>query len=114
MTRFAEPLGLALLLASDAAASERGDWFSSLKMPSGGSCCDVADCRATSAEWRGGQWWALVEGMLVPIPPERVLRHPHSIDGDAYVCNAPAPMLLNGGAPGAPTIYCFVPPDTGS
>lgn len=98
-------LALALLLALAGNAwsqdiMDRGAWFESLKQPTTGmSCCSIADCRATQAEWRGNRWYAIVMGDWVPIPDDRVLHDKPSIDGDAYVCHGP------GG-----TIYCFVPP----
>lgn len=85
-------------------SSERSLWFKSLTQPgTGQSCCDIADCMKTSAEWRDGQWWADVRGTMKPIPPERVLKTTASIDGAAYVCSNPAGQVL-----------CFVPPSPGS
>ncbi len=84
---------------------DRGKWFDSLTTPNGASCCNLKDCHQTEADWHAGQWWAVVEGKWTPIPPEKVLSHPTSIDGEAYVCNAVI------GTP--PTIYCFVPPVNG-
>jgi hypothetical protein len=87
---------------------KRGDWFSSLKQPSSGiSCCDVSDCKATDAQLRGDQWWAVVRGQWKLIPPEKVLSHPLSIDGDAYVCASP------NGDPKFATVYCFIKPIPG-
>lgn len=78
---------------------ERATWFRSLKQPNTGmSCCDVSDCRRTDADYRGGQWWAVVENNWTPIPQEKQLDK-LSIDGDAYVCSGPRG-----------TIYCFIPP----
>jgi len=120
---------LFLLLSTSALArdwhgaedSARSRWFKSLLMPqTGNSCCDVSDCHQTRAEWRAGQWWALVEGKMAPIPPERVLSTPRSIDGEAYVCNgagysgegaASGPTTMQ---PHDPPIYCFVPPNLGN
>jgi hypothetical protein len=86
-------------LQERALQEERGAWFRSLKQPvTGMSCCDVSDCRRTEADWRGGQWWAVVENNWTPIPREKQLDK-LSIDGDAYVCAGPRG-----------TIYCFVPP----
>lgn len=92
--------------------SDRGDWFKSLKMPgSGSSCCDVADCAQTKAEWREGQWWAVVRETWTPVPPDRVLKSPHSLDGEAYLCSNPG--LAPNGVVNPLVIYCFVPPDMG-
>jgi hypothetical protein len=100
-------IGIAFALAplAGAAAEERGTWFQSLKQPGSGiSCCDVADCHQTSADWRDGQWWAIVRSKWTAIPRDRVLGK-KSIDGEAYVCNSESGSL--------PTIYCFVPPNMG-
>ena len=79
------------------------EWFKSLKQPgSGFSCCDISDCKRTEADWRGGQWWAVVSGEWTPIPRDKELDK-QSIDGDAYVCSSPNRR-----------IYCFVRPDFGS
>ena len=75
-------------------------WFEGLKMP--GTvipCCDISDCRRTTADWRGGQWWATVDGQWTPIPPNKELSK-RSIDGDAYVCASQNRY-----------VYCFVKPD---
>ena len=83
----------------------RNEWFQSLKRPSGGSCCNLTDCRATEAEDRNGVWWAIVREKWTRIPPEVVLQKPLSIDGDAYVCSSTGY--------GTPIIYCFLPPIPG-
>lgn len=96
---------LACLWATEAGAqdADRGAWFESLKQPDTGmSCCSISDCAATKAEWRGGQWHAVVLGRMTPIPSEKIVRTPLSIDGDAYVCASPVG-----------TIWCFVPPPQG-
>jgi len=85
------------------ADENRGAWFKSLKQPGSGlSCCDISDCRRADAEWRGNQWWAIVQGEWTPVPRNKELSK-MSIDGDAYVCSSQAPSK-------SPTIYCFVPP----
>jgi hypothetical protein len=90
---------LLVLAVAEARSEDRATWFRSLKQPGTGmSCCDISDCRRTEAEFRDGQWHAIVNGDLTPIPPEKVLHDKPSIDGDAYVCH------------GTATIYCFVPP----
>jgi hypothetical protein len=94
-----------------ALAGDRGDWFKSLKMPgTKASCCDLGDCHATQADWREGQWWAVVNDEWRPVPQSQVLTSPHSIDGSAYVCNG-SPSWSIGGEPSKPPIYCFVPPN---
>ena len=83
-----------------ARAEDRHAWFEGLKMP--GTvipCCDISDCRRTTADWRGGQWWATVDGQWTPIPPNKELSK-RSIDGDAYVCASKNRY-----------VYCFVKPD---
>jgi hypothetical protein len=72
------------VLGFPADAQDRGSWFKSLKQPgSGFSCCDISDCKRTEADWRGGQWWAVVSG-----DPPRDRADKRSIDGDAYVCSS--------------------------
>jgi hypothetical protein len=84
-------------------AQDRASWFKSLKQPGTEiSCCDISDCRRAEANWRNGQWHAVVEGQWTPIPPEKELDK-KSIDGDAYVCSSPTRR-----------IYCFIKPDFGT
>jgi hypothetical protein len=115
---------LAWQMLADNDAS-RAEWFEKLKTSSGESCCNLSDCRQTQAEWRGDTdgWWAVVQGTWRPIPADKVLTSPRSIDGAAYICmgkdsrgdgqNSDANMSEN-----VPSllgaIYCFVPPDLGS
>lgn len=92
-----------------AAQVDRGQWFKSLMQPDNHiSCCDVSDCERTQAEYTDGAWWAIVEKKWRLMPPEKILTHPTSLDGEAYVCHGH----------GTPTydavIYCFVPPTMGS
>jgi hypothetical protein len=92
-----------------AAAGERGDWFRSLVRPgTKESCCDIADCMRTDAEWRQDQWWANVRGRWRPIPDDRVLSTPLSLDGEAYVCSADPSN--DDSRQVLPVIYCFIPP----
>lgn len=104
---------MAYSLADEAEAvardPSRGAWFQSLRMPtSGKSCCDISDCRQTEARQNvDGSWTAIVNGEWRPIPADRVLQQPVSIDGEAYVCNAPDVGFATG------VIYCFVPPVPG-
>lgn len=84
------------------AGSPDGDWFKSLRQnTTGASCCDVADCQITRADWRG-QWFAEVQGEMTPIPDDKVLKNKGSPDGEAYVCSGYDRR-----------IYCFVPPWSG-
>jgi hypothetical protein len=108
--------------ALPAAANERRDWFDSLRQPgSGKSCCDIADCVRTDADWRNGGWWVEMRGHWVPVPPSAIVRDTASIDGSAYVCAAVWPMGLARPLPAEMAIailrdgiFCFVPPDMGS
>jgi hypothetical protein len=97
-------LGTLLVSHLPAAAEEdRGAWFKSLRQPDTGfSCCDISDCRRAEADWREGQWWAVVGGEWTAIPPDKELEK-QSIDGEAYVCSSPTRR-----------IYCFVKPTFGT
>jgi hypothetical protein len=117
---FAARFGAAFIAAltvcaePSAHAGERGDWFKSLKMPgSKASCCDAGDCHRTDADWRRGQWWAVVNGEWRAVPQTKVLESPASIDGEAYVCNGTPNWTVGGFPPMEPPIYCFVPPTWG-
>lgn len=108
----------------------RSQWFKSLKVPvNGASCCDVSDCHWTEAEWRENAWWARVpapDGPWTEVPEDKILKHPYSIDGRAYVCHsnpssggsAPGPGASSSSGPVTPAlppnIYCFVPPTPSS
>lgn len=95
-------------------SQDRGAWFKSLKDASGRSCCDISDCQRTEAKWEGDGWTAVVNGAWRSIPASKVLRKPHSIDGDAYVCNGPDLNFDEDGGGKMPgIIHCFVPPDIG-
>ena len=84
----------------------RADWFKSLRQPDTGlSCCDISDCKRTQADWKQGGWWATVRGLKRPVPADKVLERPRSIDGEAYVCATEI------GNPAYATIYCFIPPN---
>ncbi|HVV94718.1 MAG TPA: hypothetical protein VHD15_15000 [Hyphomicrobiales bacterium] len=109
MSRLARATARAAVLGAVAALSlpahaegDRASWFHSLRQPATGmSCCDIADCHATQADWRQGGWWAKVDGEWEPVPGEKLLKKT-SIDGQAYVCSGPEHV-----------IYCFVPPVLG-
>jgi hypothetical protein len=92
-----------LLLAASLAAAraeDRATWFRGLKQPGTDNYrCDVSDCRRTEAEWRHDQWWAIVQGVWMPIPRDKELTV-KSIDGNAYVCSGWARV-----------IFCFIPPN---
>jgi hypothetical protein len=105
-----------------AVAGERGDWFRSLQQPgTGKSCCDIAHCMRTDADWRNGGWWTEMRGHWVPVPPSAIVRDTTSIDGSAYVCAAVMPLGFARPLPAEMEIgilrdgiLCFVPPDMGS
>lgn len=97
---------------SAAQAGDRGEWFKSLKIPgTKASCCDIADCQSTDADWRNGQWWAVVDEEWRPVPQSKVLTSPNSIDGDAYVCVGSPSWSFGGDPQFERPIYCFVPPN---
>ncbi len=115
-------LGLLLLLwsstavmAHDMAAfsdKKRDDWYRSLMRPdTKTSCCHLTDCKMTVAVQVDGIWWAEVKGGSpdvsgdgeLQIPADKVLDHPLSIDGEAYVCMSPTTQF----------VFCFVPPIPG-
>ncbi len=101
---------LAMCYCSVSMAGDRGGWFKSLMMPgTKASCCDLADCHATDADMRRGQWWAVVDDEWRAVPQSKVLTSPHSIDGSAYVCTG-SPSWSFGGIKDTP-IYCFIPPN---
>ncbi len=120
------------VFAHDAAAMRdpvRGAWFSSLKMPgTNGSCCNMEDCERTDARQLDDQSWeALMVDALgkhwVKIPPNKVIKEPKSVDGEAYLCHSQGDKggvrsSLEGGktynaSPSEGLIYCFVPPVPG-
>lgn len=87
-------------------AGPRSDWFNSLIIPGtqAASCCNVSDCHQTSAKQAvDGHWQAILPdtGAWIDVPPEKVLKHPLSIDGEAYICSLGS------------TVYCMVPPIPG-
>ena len=82
---------------------DRGAYFKSLRQPKTNySCCDISDCKQLdddSAEYREGQWWAVVDDEWTPIPQEKVLTDKMPLEGRAVVCSSPTRR-----------IYCFVRP----
>jgi hypothetical protein len=79
-------------------------WYRSLKQPGTGvGCCDLSDCRQTTARLVDGAWRALTPaGIEVDIPPHLVLHHEAHPGGAAVLCWLPTPGVL-----------CFVPPQAG-
>ena len=96
---------LAVMLVSGVGAQDRGAWFKSLRSPATGqSCCDLADCKRTEADWKGEGWVAhYPDGEPVQVPNAIILDKP-SIDGEAYLCSHPQSKKL----------FCFIRPDIGS
>jgi hypothetical protein len=104
----AAPLFVVLAL-STAQAGGQAAWFDSLRMPgTKASCCDVADCHRTEADWLKGSWWALVDQKWRQVPSNSVLSDPVSPDGSAYVCVGASAWSIG---EDDPPIYCFVPPN---
>ena len=115
------PIASVCAAAHDAKAladAVRGDmrrwqWFDELKQPTGGKpCCNMTDCYRTEArQLVDGSWMAILSDYKgrrwVRIPPDKVVKQPLSIDGEAYICNS-----LGMGYEDA-TIFCFVPPIPG-
>lgn len=122
------------LEASAKGDDRRSDWFKSLKQPGGKDigCCSLTDCRQTEAkQLPSGNWVAVLKDYLgsrwVNVPPEKVLKRPLSIDGEAYICNSDGyrggfnyagPYGGGGGgvyysAPMKSEILCFIPPIPG-
>lgn len=99
----------ALALAVHAHAQGGPDvraFFKSLTQPtSGGSCCDLSDCRQVESEWKDGTWYAraVVKGWLA-IPKDKIIHNKPNIMEKAILCTSP----------GDTSIYCFLPQDFGT
>ena len=84
--------------------AENHDWYQELKQPGTGfSCCNgtingvEGDCRPTRAYLNDdGQWYALLDGRWVPVPPRVVLKQ-LAPDGRSHICASKSGM-----------IYCFL------
>ena len=84
--------------------AENHDWYEQLKRPgSNASCCSGSkdgvegDCRPTRAYQKDdGNWYALLNGRWVPVPPKVVLNQ-LAPDGNSHIC-------ANKGG----TIFCFL------
>lgn len=74
--------------------------------PGARSCCNMSDChRVDAGQDASGVWWiTLPAGGRLPVPPNRIIASPLSIDGEAYACLGD-PKNLEGSP-----IRCFVPP----
>ncbi len=81
-----------------ARADDLGQWFKSLRQPgTGASCCDLSDCHPTEFEIAGDHYRAVVNGVMVDIPNDKVLHNVGNPLGQAVICSI------------GNTIYCFVP-----
>lgn len=84
--------------------AENHDWYERLKQPgSNASCCNgtkngvEGDCRPTRAYQKDdGNWYALLNGRWVPVPPRVVLKQ-LAPDGNSHICASKGGM-----------IYCFL------
>lgn len=95
MSRLAPALVLCLLAGSAGAHDIYMDW----RMPDAPnvSCCHNRDCRPVRAvSDMDGNWTAIVDGQLIPIPRAKVLTIPNP-DGRSHWCG-------QGGQ-----TYCFMP-----
>ena len=95
---------------------ERDAWFRSLAVPyapgrTSYSCCDLRDGHHIDLDHvreRSALWFVDLGKGFVTVPPDRVVKTPKTIDGEAYIflMSAPTPDSPNG-------IRCFVPPNPG-
>lgn len=91
----------------------RGQWFKGLRTPPGPngepsySCCDVSDCQRVESTQIDGAWWFQFNGQVVPVPDDRIVRSPATIDGEAYAC-----LMATPGIRGS-IVRCFIPPSPG-
>ena len=84
--------------------AENHDWYQQLKQPGTGfSCCNgtangvEGDCRPTRAYLNDdGNWYALLDGNWVPVPPRVVLKQ-LAPDGSSHICASKSGL-----------IYCFL------
>ena len=84
--------------------AENHDWYQELKQPGTGfSCCNgtangvEGDCRPTRAYLNDdGNWYALLDGNWVPVPPRVVLKQ-LAPDGSSHICASKSGL-----------IYCFL------
>ncbi len=82
-------------------------WYQGLKSPrTGYSCCSSMDCRAApEAKFSSGKWTVVVNGQLVEVPPDLVIK-PDSTENptvEAHVCHYSY----------GHDVLCFVPPSGG-
>jgi len=91
-------IGLCLVAVGYCAGRASGhDIYTDWKMPGTDvSCCSERDCQPVRAHMVDEQWIVHVDGLEIPVPPERVLKI-KSPDGRSHWCGI-----------GVVT-YCFVP-----
>lgn len=87
----------------------RDQWFRSLRVPGANtSCCNFTDGAAMNPDMvrqeADGSWSVDLGAGFVPVPPERVVRNPPSIDGLPYIF-----MMATATADSPNGIRCFVP-----
>lgn len=96
-------LGHATAIAEDRSASDLGAWFKSLTVPStGGSCCDLSDCRRLAprdVRVTLDGYMVRIDGAWLPVPAKAILPRKANPTGDAVVCYLPGRGIL-----------CFVRP----
>lgn len=91
--------GMALAAPPPNADGRFADWFRSLKDGMGHSCCDISDCRRTTARIGPAGYQARTpEGDWVDVPTEKIIRRDNPV-GDAVMCWLPGRGVM-----------CFVPP----
>lgn len=95
---------LLFLIPVTAQGSEIGDFFKGLFRPdTGGSCCDISDCRALNEEeWTitDGFYVVRIEGRPYQVPETKLLRRTTNPLKKAVLCYNAHPTV---------TIYCFLP-----
>lgn len=60
------------------AQSPLKSWFDSLKSKKG-FCCSVTDGEETEYDIRGDSYWAPIDGVWKPVPPDAVLKEPNRL-----------------------------------
>jgi len=81
--------------------SDMARWFQSLRQPgTGTSCCSLSDCRLTDYRAGVSGYEALVAGLWISVPQDKILRGITNPTGRAVVSARPEG-----------TILCFVTPD---
>lgn len=99
---------LAMLISLPALAHDgmHDAWFEILKRPdTGGSCCNLYDCKATEAELHGGHWRARTpSGAWVEVPDDLIIHDKGNPVGQPILCGQANPYRG-----GKFNVYCFVP-----